>query len=105
MSMAAPVVYTFKWGIFDVAYEATTYSFVPAVPPLAILRTLRDPGALLWRFLKDVYNMAPLTFSAYVAASTWLSISPAFSLYVLHIVLQKVRAAQKAGACDSEYPD
>lgn len=103
--MAAPIVHTLKWGIFNIAYEAKSRSFVPVVSLLAILRTVHDPEALLWRFFKDVYNIAPFTFLTYIAASIWLSINPALSLQLSYIILQKVRHAEKAGACDSERAD
>lgn len=88
--MAASLVHTFKWGIFDVAYEVPKRSFVPGGLSLTFLRNLHKPSAYTWRFLKDVYKIAPGTFLAYIASSAWLSISPAVSLQFSYIILQKV---------------
>lgn len=88
--MTPPPVHTFKWGIFDVAYEAKKRSYTPGISPTTLLQTLREPGAHVWRFLKDVHHIAPITFSVYIAASAWLSVSPAISLRVSYLILQKV---------------
>jgi hypothetical protein len=91
-AMATPLVKVLKWGIFDIAYEVPARSLSSRGPIHSVLSIFRWSSVYghVWRLFKDVFRVAPVTFSAYIASSIWLGISPAVSLLLSHGIIKKV---------------
>jgi hypothetical protein len=82
-----------KWGIFDVAYESPLpWRF--SIPRTALFQfcVLAVDGrtrASVWLF-RELFKMAPVAVTIYFASLLWMTLAPAFSLYIGHRVLSLV---------------
>ena len=82
-----------KWGIFEVAYESPRpWRF--SIPRTALFqfRVLAVDGrtrASVWLF-RELFKMAPMAVTTYFVSLLWITLAPAFSLYMGHRVLSLV---------------
>ncbi|RDB22993.1 Lipid A export ATP-binding/permease protein MsbA [Hypsizygus marmoreus] len=82
-----PAVKRKTWDIFDIAYDQQ-----PSRPSLTLkLSDIRGSLGFLWRFILEVWCMAPGPFAQYLLSCFWISISPAFSLYIAHTTLGTIQ--------------
>lgn len=85
----------FKWGIFEVAYDATSQVSIPSLlrPNLFCFDY---SFRYLPRFLIDIYLAAPWPFAFMILGYLWMSVAPSLLLYLSHTVLNIVSAPSSA---------
>ncbi|KAF8889910.1 P-loop containing nucleoside triphosphate hydrolase protein [Infundibulicybe gibba] len=75
-----------RWGIFEVAYESHRQYRLP-LPTLGAMKRAMVLSAHGIHLLRELYTLAPFVLTAYTLGFIWMSISPAFSLYISYSIL------------------
>lgn len=82
-------------GIWRVFYQDNPWSFLPGVDTARRLKEVVQAIPFVWRFLKDVWGLAPGYLVLWALLSVWEALEGAMSLWVTAQMLQTVSVSQR----------
>ena len=83
---------TMDLGVWRVFYQDKPWSFLPGYETLRKFREIADGAPYVWRFMKEIWPIAPGYLVLWLLLNVWNSFQAALSLWVTAQLLETVRS-------------